>query len=392
MNNPSRILVDGSKFGLDWLQIYWYGALIVVGIILAYILCSHEAKRRNFHKDCTIDLCLIVVPLGAIFARLYYIVFTLDAFIKPDMSIGEVLLGMINVRDGGLAIYGAIIGGVIGMVIYARVKKMHLLSLFDLVFPSVALAQAIGRWGNFFNQEAYGGVIAEGFPPYFPLAVKIDECTQSCCADMPSRLGNIHYATFFYESCWCLVIFLVLWFILRKRAKHRGDVTLAYLIMYGAERAVIEQFRTDSLMLGPVRVSQALSVLLVVVCVALIIIRAITEKKKGKTVMPVEEVYYGEIKRAEEEEDRASRFKAVKLSDAIAEEEAADKIEEAAEEAAEKAEEAVEEAADKVEEAVEEAAEKAEETTDKVEEAAEKAAEKAEEAVEKAEETVEKEL
>lgn len=296
MNNPSRILIDGSKFGLDWLQIYWYGALIVVGILLSYLLCSHEAKRRRFHKDCAIDLCLIVVPLGAIFARLYYVVFALDSFIHPGMSVGKILLGILNVRDGGLAIYGAIIGGVIGMAIYGAVKKMHLLSITDLIMPSVALSQAIGRWGNYFNQEAYGTVIAKGFPAYFPLAVKIDECTQSCCENLPSRLGNIHYATFFYESCWCLIIFAVLWFILRKRVKHRGDITLAYLIMYGTERALIEGLRTDSLMWGRFRVSQVLSAALVVIAVVFIIIRTAVEKKRAKIVMPVEEVYYGSKK------------------------------------------------------------------------------------------------
>lgn len=309
MTNPSRLLIDGSKFGVDWLKVYWYGALIVVGIILAYILCSHEAKRRNFHKDCVVDLCLIIVPLGAVFARIYYIIFALDAFIKPGMSFGEILLGMINVRDGGLAIYGAIIGGVIGMVIYARVKKMHILSISDMILPTVALAQAIGRWGNFFNQEAYGEVIKEGFPAYFPLAVKIDECRQSCCANLPSNLGNIHYATFFYESCWCAVIFIVLWFILRKRVKHRGDLTLAYLIMYGFERALVEGLRTDSLYWGSVRVSQVLSAALCVIAVVLIIIRTIIEKKRGAVLMPVEEIYYGE--RPEEKKKKDDGWRTV---------------------------------------------------------------------------------
>ena len=293
MTNPSRLLVDGSKFGLDWLKIYWYGALIVVGILCAFFLCQAEAKRRKFHKDCVIDLCLIIVPLGAIFARIYYIVFALDTFIKPGMTFWEIVSGMIRVRDGGLAIYGAIIGGILGMVIYARRKKMHLLSITDMILPTVALAQAIGRWGNFFNQEAYGGVIAEGFPAYFPLAVKIDECTHSCCADLPSNLGNIHYATFFYESVWCLIIFIVLWFFVRKKAKHRGDLTLGYLVMYGFERTLVEGLRTDSLYWGSVRVSQVLSAVLCASAVILIIIRAIIEKKKGCIVMPVEEVYYG---------------------------------------------------------------------------------------------------
>lgn len=357
MENPSPILIDGSKFGIDWLKIYWYGALIVLGIIIAFILCTMEAKRRRLHKDCVIDLCLICVPLGVIFARIYYIIFSLDMFVRPGMSFGDVLLGMINLRDGGLAIYGAIIGGVLGMLIYGRVKKMRFLSLTDLIMPSVALAQAIGRWGNFFNQEAYGRVISEGFPPYFPIAVRIDECHKACCAGLPSNLNNIHYATFFYESCWCFIIFIVLWFFLRKVVKHRGDITLAYLIMYGAERAVVEGLRTDSLMWGDLRVSQVLSILLAVFAVLFIVVRTILEKKKARVLMPVEDVYYG---------DKIGFREGIEINESEPETEspetaAEDKAEEAVSEAEDKAEEAVSEAEDRAEEAVSEAAEQVKE-------------------------------
>ena len=328
MTNPSRILIDGSKFGLDWLKINWYGALIVTGIILAYVLCSHEAKRRKFHKDCVIDLCLVTVPLGVIFARLYYIVFEWNAFVKPGMTFGQVLLGMINIRQGGLAIYGAIIGGVLGAVLYTRRKKMHFLSVSDMILPTVALAQAIGRWGNFFNQEAYGRLIDEGFPPYFPLAVKIDECTQSCCANLTSKLGHIHYATFFYEFCWCLIIFIVLWFFVRKRAKHRGDATFIYLAMYGFERALVEGLRTDSLMLGSLRVSQVLSAVLCVGSVAFLIIRTVMEKKRGTVLMPVEEIYYGE-KTADTPKKKDDGWEDVPAAEASETEETADTTEDA---------------------------------------------------------------
>ncbi len=371
MKNPSRFLIDGSKFGLDWLQIYWYGALIVLSIIIGYFMLSHEAKRRKLHRDCVIDMALICIPLAAIFARLYYVVFELDTFFRPGMSVGEILLGVINLRDGGLAIYGAIIGAVLGLFIYGRVKRMHLFSLTDLALPAIALGQAIGRWGNFFNQEAYGKVISDGFPPYFPLAVKIDECTQSCCADLPSRAGNIHYATFFYESVWCFIIFIVLWFILRKLVKHRGDVTLAYLIMYGTERFFIEPLRTDSLMWGNFRVSQVLSAVLVVLAVLFIVIRAIAEKKRGHIIAPVEEVYYGKNACLN---DRAGE------SEAPAEQapEAAEAANEAAEEIAGEAAEISEgasEAAEAVKEAAEEIAGEAAEISEGAAEAAEEAAE-----------------
>ena len=293
MQNPSNVLIDGSKFGLDWLKIYWYGALIGLGIVISYLLAAHEVKRRKFHKDTAIDLCLIVVPLGAIFARLYYVVFSWKDYFNSSMTLGQSLKAVLDVRSGGLAIYGAVIGGLLGIFIYSRVKKAHFLSHCDLVMPGVVLSQAIGRWGNYFNQEAYGKLIADWFPAYWPLAVRIDKCDLPCCADLADKTGNIHYATFFYESCWCLLIFIFLWFFLRKRAKHRGDITLTYLMLYGFERMFIEALRTDSLMLGRVRISQLVSAVLFVGILLFFILRAAQEKRTGVLTMDVNEIYYG---------------------------------------------------------------------------------------------------
>jgi len=294
LKNPSNILIDGSKFGMDWLQIYWYGALIAVGIILSYLLASHEAKRRNFKKDTVVDLCLLVVPLGAVFARLYYVVFSWKEYFNSSMTLGQSLLAVLDVRSGGLAIYGAVIGGIIGILIYSRVKKAHFLSLCDLLFPGVVLSQAIGRWGNYFNQEAYGGLVADWFPKYWPLAVRIDRCSLPCCADLADKTNNIHYATFFYESVWCFIIFIVVWFFIRKRAKHRGDVTFTYLMMYGFERALVESLRTDSLMLGKVRISQLVSAVLFLGILIFFIARAAYERKHHVLVWDNAEIYYGE--------------------------------------------------------------------------------------------------
>lgn len=302
MQNPSNILIDGSKFGMDWLKIYWYGALIALGIIISYLLAGHEAKRRNFKKDTVVDLCLWVVPLGAVFARLYYVVFSWKDYFNSSKTLGQSLLSVLDVRGGGLAIYGAVIGGILGVVIYSRIKKAHFLSLCDLVFPGVALAQAIGRWGNYFNQEAYGKLIADWFPAYWPLAVRIDNCTQPCCAAIADKTGNIHYATFFYESVWCLLIFIVLWFFLRKKAKHRGDITLTYLMLYGFERMLIESLRTDSLMLGPIRISQLVSAVLFVGVLVFFIVRAAREKRTGVLTWDNAEIYYGEAENAEQPE------------------------------------------------------------------------------------------
>ena len=308
MQNPSNILIDGSSFGLDWLKIYWYGALIAVGIVLAYILASLEAKRRGFKKDTVIDLCLIAVPLGAVCARLYYVMFSWDEYFNASKTLGQSLVSVLDVRSGGLAIYGAVAGGLAGFCIYSRLKRAHFLSFCDLAAPGVAVAQAIGRWGNFFNQEAYGTLVADWFPEYWPLAVKIDDCRMPCCADLAVKSGNVHYATFFYESVWCFLIFILLWFFLRKRAKHRGDLTLTYLMLYGFERMIVEGLRTDSLMLGPVRVSQAVSAILFLGILAFFIIRAVHEKRTGRRVMDSAEIYYGRAKKNESpapEEEKA---------------------------------------------------------------------------------------
>ena len=337
MDNPSNILIDGRSFGVDWLVIYWYGALIALGILISYLLASHEAKRRNFKKDTVVDICLLVVPLGAIFARLYYVVFEWKSYFNSDLTLGQSLLRVLDFRSGGLAIYGAVLGGIIGLLIYSRVKKAHFLSLCDLIFPGVVLSQAIGRWGNYFNQEAYGARVADWFPKVWPLAVRIDNCTQSCCAELADKTNQIHYATFFYESCWCLLIFIVVWFFVRKRAKHRGDVTLTYLMLYGFERMLVEQLRTDSLMLGGIRISQLVSALLFFGILIFFIVRHFYEKKHNVIIWDNREIYWDGSDAATEKE--APKEEPSDKDDAPAEE-PAENEEATAEDAREAADEA----------------------------------------------------
>ena len=166
------------------------------------------------------------------------------------------------VWEGGLAIYGGIIGGLLAGFIYSRVKKLNFLTLADLAAPGFAIGQAVGRWGNFFNQEAYGRVVAAAWMKRFPVAVFID-------AD-----GLWHYATFFYESLWCLGIVIVILVLEHKNVfKRPGDTFLTYILLYAVERTLVEGLRTDSLYLGPVRVSQALSILAAVVSAILLLRR-----------------------------------------------------------------------------------------------------------------------
>lgn len=242
----------------------WYSVLVVSGIVAAYILCCREEKRLGLPEDFITDLALLTLPMGVIGARLYYVAFAWETFASDPLSI-------LRVWEGGLAIYGGVIGGAIAVFIMARVKKVKPLMLVDLVIPTVALAQAIGRWGNYFNMEAYGAPITDPAWQFFPAGVLI-----------PAADGTYvwHMATFFYESVWNAAVFCILWFGVRPRKKHDGVVALWYALLYGTGRTLIEGLRTDSLMWGSVRVSQLLSLLLAVSAAAALLIIALRNRKK----------------------------------------------------------------------------------------------------------------
>ena len=228
-----------------------YGLLIAAAIGIGALLCGREEKRLGLPQDTTVDFALRVVPAAIIGARLYYVAFRW-ALYAPDP------VRILKIWEGGLAIYGGVIGG-------ARVRRLPFATLADMVAPALILGQAIGRWGNFFNGEAYGNPITDPAWQFFPVAVYAD--------------GAWHQATFFYESCWDLAGFILLWGI-RKKLKTPGSLFLLYLCWYGLGRTVIEGLRTDSLTLGPVRVSQALSAVLVIAAGIALIVRA----KKNKNV------------------------------------------------------------------------------------------------------------
>ena len=240
----------------------WYGLLIVCGIIAAITLCIHEEKRLGLKTDTVIDAAFWVIPFGILGARLYYVAFQWDMFAPDPLSI-------LRLWEGGLAIYGGVIGGLLAMLLFARHRKMNPFILSDITVPGLALAQSIGRWGNYFNMEAYGREITDPAWQFFPVGVQI-----------PSAVGYTwHMATFFYESIWNLLVFLILWFIIRKRSKATGTTTLWYLLLYGAGRFFIEGLRMDSLMTSTIRVSQLLSLVLVLFSSAFLIAQAIRRKK-----------------------------------------------------------------------------------------------------------------
>ena len=225
-------------------SITWYSVLIITGILLALFLGTREEKRLSLPKDTMLNIVLVTVPSGIIGSRIYYVLMELDQYLKDPVSI-------LFIWQGGVAIYGAVIGGALGLWIYSRAQKVSFAALLDIVAPGLILAQAIGRWGNYFNREAFGPVITNAFWQFFPAGVLISE----------GGAQVWHVATFFYESMWNLAVFAVLW-LTRKRMKRRGDVFLWYMALYACGRFLVEQLRTDSLYLLGMRVSQIVSLVL----------------------------------------------------------------------------------------------------------------------------------
>ncbi len=287
--------IDRVCFSIGSVNIYWYGVLMASGIIIAILLASVEAKRKKLYADAIVDLSLWIIPLGVIGARLYYVLFSWRSYALNPIS-------ALYIWQGGLAMYGSIIGGMVGLLIFAHRKKLRALKLLDCLAPGLVLAQAIGRWGNFFNQEAFGLPVTpemlSQYPilQYFPFSVSIEgvhSFNGVLC------LNPIHLATFFYESAWCFLVFVVLW-LCRKKFKHDGDAFLTYGMLYPFERMLVEGLRGDSLYLikpdtlawlsGGIRVSQALSFLAFFGIGVFFLLRASREKKLGRLIWPSMEV------------------------------------------------------------------------------------------------------
>ncbi|NLC44520.1 MAG: prolipoprotein diacylglyceryl transferase [Clostridiales bacterium] len=244
---------DPVAFQVFGQNIYWYGILISAGMLFGIILAMRNAKIFDLDQDAIVDLTLLVIPLAIVGARLYYVVFEWGQY-KGN------LLDIFNIRKGGLAIYGGVIGGVIAGLIYAKWKKQDFWNLADICAPSLILGQAIGRWGNYINQEAYGFAVRNPEWQWFPAAVFI-EANQ-----------RWHLATFFYESFWNFIVFFIL-MSYRKHRKKTGEVFLLYLILYSVGRFFIEGLRTDSLYIGNIRVSQLFSAILFVGAIVMFVYR-----------------------------------------------------------------------------------------------------------------------
>lgn len=286
--NPVAFTVFGRP-------ILWYGILISLAFFVAVYLASRQSKAFGISQDDFLDMILFAGPIGIIGARIYYVIFSWDYY-KDDW------LGVFKIWEGGLAVYGGIIAGVITAYIFTRVKKLNTWKFFDFAVVYIPLAQAIGRWGNFFNQEAFGtnttlpwGMTSQGTVSY--LQGLVDKGINV------DPFKPVH-PTFLYESIWNLIIF----FILMNRRKHKkadGEVFLLYLALYGLGRFFIEGLRTDSLMLGNLRVSQLLSALFLVAAVALIVV--LRQKAAKITFEDVElgTSEYGNVLKTVDEENKA---------------------------------------------------------------------------------------
>lgn len=233
MPNP----IAFSIFGID---IRWYGVLIATGMILAAVITYVRAPRHGIERENILDIVLISIPVGIIGARAYYVIFSWDYYgAHPDQ--------ILNFRGGGLAIHGGLIFGLLAAWFVCRHKKISFINALDLALPTVALAQAIGRWGNYFNGEAHGG------PTNLPWAITVD--------------GIKVHPTFLYESIWCIIIFAVL-ILIDNKPHFAGKIACLYGILYSAERFCVEALRTDSLMIGPFKQAQVLSTVVILLCLA----------------------------------------------------------------------------------------------------------------------------
>lgn len=255
-----------SVFGVD---IAYYGITIAIAMIVGISIALHEAKRTGQNQDTYLDLLMLTMLTSVVGARIYYVIFSWSNY---KDNLGEIL----NIRNGGLAIYGGIIAGVITVFVYSKITKMKFLQIADTVCMGLAAGQIIGRWGNFFNREAFGEYTNNLLAMQLPVsAVRKNEITSAMWNHVVT-IGGVEYIqvhpTFLYEGLWNFMVLLFLfWF--RKRKKFEGELFFCYLAGYGVGRFWIESLRTDQLLLPGIHVpvSQMLSAVLVIVSLSVII-------------------------------------------------------------------------------------------------------------------------
>jgi phosphatidylglycerol---prolipoprotein diacylglyceryl transferase len=249
INTIDRIAIEVGPF-----TVYWYGIIIGLGILIGFLLVTKESRKAGLDQDVFPDLLIWAIPTSILFARIYYVSFEWEYYKENPLNI-------IAVWEGGIAIHGALIGAVLTTILYCYKKGISFWKVADIAAPSLILAQSIGRWGNFINQEAHGTQVSREFLESIFLPDFI--------VDQMFIEGNYYHPTFLYESMWNLLGFIVLITIRKKFTKLRqGDVFLTYLIWYSTGRFFVEGMRTDSLMLtDSIRVAQLVSLL--IICIAI---------------------------------------------------------------------------------------------------------------------------
>lgn len=246
--------MDKVALDLGPIQIYWYSIFIFIGMLVACFVIYKEAKKRGIDDDFLVNLTFDTIIIGIIGARLYYIIFNLPYYLQNPIE-------MLEIWNGGLAIHGGIIAGVLFVIYYCKKHKVNILKILDIVVVGLIIAQAIGRWGNFFNSEAYGPITTAshlgslGIPEFIINGMYI--------------LGEYRQPTFFYESVWCIFGFLAMLIIRHYKYLKVGQLTSFYLVWYGIIRFFIEGMRTDSLMLGPLKMAQLVSIVFVILGIVL---------------------------------------------------------------------------------------------------------------------------
>ena len=240
--NPPRVLELGP------LTIHYYGAIIAAGLLLAMVYCCRRGKEFGLKEDDILDGFLWITPLAIVCARIYYCIFSWEEYAADPISV-------LYIWNGGIAIYGSVIGAILGMVIFAKVKKVKLTAVLDLIMIAFLIGQFIGRWGNFMNREAFGAATDS----YFRMGLYNTVTNQ----------WEYYHPTFLYESVWNMVGFVIL-HILSKKRKYDGQMALGYAAWYGLGRCMIEGLRVDSLWWGPFRVSQVLAGVTCIIAVVLL--------------------------------------------------------------------------------------------------------------------------
>ncbi len=243
-------------FNIFGFNVYYYSLCILLGVMVAYILITREGKKQGLPKEFISDLIFYTLIIGILGARVYYCVFNLDYYLANPSEI-------LKIYNGGLAIHGGVIAGLIFVYFYTKKKNVSFIKILDIVAPAVIIAQSFGRWGNFFNQEAHGGITTYQnlknmhIPEFIINGMHIE--------------GKYYYPTFFFESIWCLIGFIILMIARRNKNLRKGFQIGFYFIWYGIGRFFIEAFRTDSLMFFGLKIAQIVSLIGIIIGIIIIV-------------------------------------------------------------------------------------------------------------------------